>query len=63
MTSLSRSSRLPSISVEIDVSPVMLPPGWLSDGTMPVPTGSPTAIMTRGTDVVAFLTARVERSR
>jgi hypothetical protein len=31
----------------------------LSDGTMPVPTGSPTASMTRGTEVVAFLTARV----
>src|SRR5712691_2020429 len=58
-TSLSSSSRFASISVEIAVSPVMFPPGWLSDGTMPAPTGSPTAVMTTGTEVVAFLTARV----
>src|SRR3990170_1822280 len=44
---------------EIEVNPVMFPPGRLRDATIPVPTGSPTATMTRGTDVVAFLTAWV----
>ena len=54
ITSLSSSIRLLSSSGEIEVNPVMFPPGRLRDATMPVPTGSPTATMTRGIDVLAF---------
>src|SRR5262245_48305985 len=56
-TSLSSSKRFPSISTEIEVNPVMLPPGRARLATRPVATGSPTATMTRGTVLVAFLTA------
>jgi hypothetical protein len=56
-TSLSSSKRFPSISGEIEVTPVMFPPGRAKLATRPVATGSPTAIMTSGIDVVAFLTA------
>ena len=56
-TSLSSSKRFPSISTEIEVNPVMLPPGRARLATRPVATGSPTATMTRGIVVVAFLTA------
>ena len=57
MTSRRSSSRLPSRSGAIELSPVMFPPGRARLGTIPVPTGSPTATMTRGTVDVAFLTA------
>jgi hypothetical protein len=53
------SSRLSSRSGAIELSPVMFAPGCATLGTMPVPTGLPTAIMTRGTVDVAFLTANI----
>ena len=55
--SLSSSNRFPSISGEIEVTPVMFPPGRARLVTSPVATGSPTAIMTSGIDEAAFLTA------
>jgi hypothetical protein len=42
-----------------EVTPVMFPPGRARLATIPSPTGSATATMTRGIDVVAFFTARV----
>src|SRR5205085_2568889 len=42
----------------IELKPVMLPPGRAKLGTTPLPTGSPTATITNGTDMVARLTAR-----
>src|SRR6266498_2669462 len=57
MSSRSSSSRLPSSSSPIDVNPVIFPAGRARLGTRPDATGSPTATITRGTVVVAFLTA------
>jgi hypothetical protein len=48
---------LPSRSGVIELKRVMLPPGRDKLETMPLPTGSPTATMTKGTNVVAFFTA------
>ncbi len=59
LTSLSSSNRFPSSSGAIELNPVIFPPGRARLATMPATTGSPTAIMTMGTEVVAFLTARV----
>ena len=55
---LEEVSRLPSRSGAIELNPLRLPPGRARLGTSPLPAGSPTAIMTTGTNVVTFLTAR-----
>src|SRR5262245_60592602 len=47
-TSLSSSKRFPSISTDIEVNPVTLPPCRARLATRPVATGPPTATMTRG---------------
>jgi hypothetical protein len=51
--SLRSSSRFPVISDEMNVEPVILPPGRARDSTSPAPTGSALAGITMGMVVVA----------
>ena len=53
------SSRFPSSSGARVDNPVMFPPGRARLATNPVPTGSPSLVMTMGIVVVASLAARV----
>src|SRR4051812_30626414 len=57
-SSLSSSSRFPSLPADCEESPVTLPPGWWARlATRPAPTGSPADIMI-GMELVALSAAR-----
>src|ERR1700730_12721332 len=57
--SLRISSLLPATSGIMLLKPVMFPPGRARLATRPTPTGSPTATMTMGIELVSCSTARV----
>src|SRR6516164_7479844 len=53
------SSHLPPSEASKVAKPVTFPPGWLSRGTMPLTTGSPTFVKTIGIVRVSRWTATV----